>query len=169
MNRLTMAAVLAAVAVGTTGCMNATGASGQGMYGPGMYGAGTMMGAGMGPGGAGMMMGGPGMMMGGPGAMWGLERLDLSADQRTRIARIQDETHAQMQAFQQAMHAQDGPMAGVMGSTALDDAAARQAYATMSAVHKQMFDLHLQARRRILEVLTPAQREQLGRAWGPGR
>lgn len=143
--------------------------------------AGCMQGPGAGaaPGGAwgmgpGMMRGGgPGMMMGhgpggGPGAMWGLERLDLSADQRARIAQIQDEAWRQHEGWMTAMHAQDGPMARVMGGTSLDDAAAREAYRQMSALHQQMFEAHLQTRRRILEVLTPAQREQLGRAWdGP--
>lgn len=144
-------------------------------YGPGPgpgpgagYGAGpmgpAMMGYGPGP------MGGPGhgMMGGGPGAMWGLERLDLSAEQRARIAQIQDDARRQQLAWMEAMHAQDGPMGRVMGSTTLDDAEARQAYAQMSALHQQMFDAQLQTRRRILEVLTPAQREQLERSWrGP--
>ncbi len=146
---------------GPMGSMPMGGMGGMGGMGPGPGMGMGMMGAGpaWGPGGMGMMAG--------PGTLWGLERLDLSAEQRTRIAQIQDEARRQHQAMMQAMHAQGGPMAQVMGGTALDDEAARQAYARMADVHRQMFDAHLQTRRRILEVLTPAQREQLGRAWAP--
>lgn len=165
------AVVVAMALLGLAGCMGPQASAAGPGYGPGMMGQGTgMMGHGpgaMGGPGRGMMMGGPGMMMGG-GGMWGLERLDLSAEQRARIAQIQDEARRQQQAWMEAMHAQDGPMGRVMGSTSLDDAEARQAYAQMSALHQQMFDAHLQTRRRILEVLTPAQRAELERTWrGP--
>jgi Spy/CpxP family protein refolding chaperone len=128
---------------------------GHGMMGPGMMGYGPM---------------GPGMMMGAPGAMMGLERLDLSAEQRSRIAQIQDEAHEQHQVLMELMHAPDGPMTGMMGGDASDDAAARQAYETMSTLHKAMFEAHLETRRKILDLLTPVQREQLTRSWrrGPG-
>lgn len=177
--RSATAVVVAAALLALAGCMGPQGRAagpgdGPGMMGqgPGMmgYGPGAMGGPGRGMtmGGAGMMMGGPGMMMGG-GTMWGLERLDLSAEQRARIAQIQDEARRQQLAWMEAMHAQDGPMGRVMGSTSLDDAEARQAYAQMSALHQQMFDAHLQTRKRILEVLTPAQRAELERTWrGPG-
>jgi Spy/CpxP family protein refolding chaperone len=36
----------------------------------------------------------------------------------------------------------------------------------MAVAHRQVFELHLQARNRILEVLTPEQRERLGRPRG---
>ena len=125
--------------------------------GPAMMGSGPgggMMGGSYGPGGGyGMGMG----MMGSPGSMgWGLERLDLSADQRARIAAIHDELQQRHWASMQAMHAQGGPM-----SAWTDEAAQRQRFEQMSALHKQMLDAHLDARRRILEVLTPAQRQQL--------
>jgi Spy/CpxP family protein refolding chaperone len=103
--------------------------------------------------GMGMGMG----MMGSPGAMgWGLERLDLSADQRARIAATHDELQQRLWASMQAMHAESGPMPAWT-----DEAAQHQRFGQMSALHKQMFDAHLEARRRILEVLTPAQRQQL--------
>jgi len=116
---------------------------------------GGMMGGGTG---MGMMGGGHGMgMMGSPGAMgWGLERLDLSADQRARIASIHDELHQRHWASMQAMHAESGPMAAWA-----DESAQRQRFEQMGALHKQMFDAKLEAQRRILEVLTPAQRQQL--------
>jgi Spy/CpxP family protein refolding chaperone len=129
--------------------------SGHG-YGMREGGGPMMMGAGPGSGsgyGMGMGMG----MMGSQGAMgWGLERLDLSADQRTRIAAIHDELHQRHWAQMQAMHAGSGPMAAWA-----DEATQRQRFEQMSALHKQMFDAQLDARRRILEVLTPAQRQQL--------
>lgn len=124
--------------------------------GPGIMGGGPAM---MGSGPSGGMMGGSygmGMgMMGSPGTM-GLERHDLSADQRARIAAIHDELQQRHRASMQAMHAESGPM-----SAWTDEAAQRQRFGQMSAQHKQMFDAHLDARRRILEVLTPAQRQRL--------
>jgi Spy/CpxP family protein refolding chaperone len=124
--------------------------------GPGIMGGGPAM---MGSGPSGGMMGGSygmGMgMMGSPGTM-GLERLDLSADQRGRIAAIHDELQQRHRALMQAIHAESGPM-----SAWTDEAAQRQRFGQMSAQHKQMFDAHLEARRRILEVLTPAQRQRL--------
>ncbi len=126
-----------------------------------------MMGVGGGPAmmGNGMMGGGYGMgMMGSPGPMfWGLERLDLSADQRSRIAAIQDELHERHWTSMQAMHAESSSM----GAWA-DEGAQRQRFEQMSALHKQMFDAHLDTRRRILEVLTPAQRQQLTAGNKPG-
>jgi Spy/CpxP family protein refolding chaperone len=136
-------------------------------YGPGMrggHGAGMMGGPGMVGGGygAGMMGGhghghGPGMM-GGPGMMWGLQRLDLTAEQRDKIAKIQDELQRQHWSQMQATHVPGGPQRGL-----LDEQAERQSYEAMAAAHKQMFESSLEARRRMLEVLTPQQREQLGR------
>jgi Spy/CpxP family protein refolding chaperone len=147
------------------------GPGGWGM-GPGMMDGGP--GGGMGPG----MMGGawgmgPDMMGGGWGAGgpgghgWGLAGLDLSAEQRTRIGEIQADVARRRWELMSALHAQGGPMSGGRGDAA-DEGEARRAYEAMAAVHKQMFELHLEARRRVLELLTPAQREQLGRA-GPRR
>jgi len=48
----------------------------------------------------------------------------------------------------------------------LDDEALRKNYQAMSEVHKAMFEASLQTRKDILAVLTPEQREQLGRGWG---
>lgn len=125
--------------------------------GPGYWGMG-----GMGPG---MMGGGWGMghgMMGGPG--WGLGQLDLSAEQRRRIAEIQEDVGRRQWGLMSTMHAQGGPMHG----GAWDEAGERRAYEAMAALHKQMFELQVEARRRVMEVLTPAQREQLSRG-GRGR
>jgi len=136
------------------------------------YGMGPGMGPGYGPGcgagggwGMGMMGGGCGPgAMGHAGAMWGLERLDLTAEQRARIAQIQDEARQRHRELARAWHAEGGPRRGPF-----DDQAERRDYEAMAAHHKQMFEFHLQTRQRILEVLTPPQREQLGRAWQGAR
>lgn len=101
---------------------------------------------------------GPGMGMQGSFREIGsaLEQLDLSPDQRTRIAAIHDELHQRHWVSMQAMHDQGGPV-----SVWSDEAALRQRFERMSVLHQQMFDHQLEAQRRILEVLTPAQRAQL--------
>lgn len=150
------------------------GGSGPWAMGPGGPGAGWgPMGPGMmggGPGGWGM---GPGMMggawgAGGPGGPgWGLAGLDLSAEQRSRIGEIQAETARRHWELMSTLHVQGAPMWRGMAEPA-DAEQARRAYDAMAAVHKQMFELRLEAHRRLLEVLTPAQREQLRRG-PPGR
>jgi Spy/CpxP family protein refolding chaperone len=44
--------------------------------------------------------------------------------------------------------------------------AARKAYDASAALHKQMFENHLEAQKRIDSVLTPQQREQVQQGWG---
>lgn len=108
-------------------------AQGYGM-GPGMMG--DHMG-GMGPG----MMGGgmgPGMMGGGmgPGMMGGYGAGYAALD-------LSDEQRKQIDAIEEDTSRKQGELMGVM--------------------HKQMFELRLEARKRIDAVLTPEQRKQLGR------
>lgn len=138
------------------------------------------MGSGMmgGAGGYGM---GPGMMGGhgsngsgmGPDMMWGgyagdaYAGLDLSADQRKQIAKIQDEVNKSHWQLRNSMHQQGNHMYGGFGPAALDEAAARKAFDSMHATQKAMFELSLGARKRIDAVLTPAQREQMHREWRP--
>ncbi|MGD9835223.1 MAG: Spy/CpxP family protein refolding chaperone [Piscinibacter sp.] len=131
--------------------------SGWGM-GPGMMG-GPYGGWGMGPGMMGGPYGGSGMGPGMMGGMWGLGRLDLSAEQRSRIDAILAEERRKHWVLMRSM-----PEPG----ETLDDKGERSRYEAMAALHRQMFESHLEARRRILEVLTPAQREQLGPR-GPAR
>lgn len=131
---------------------------GAGM-GPGMMG-GYGPGAGMGPG----MMGGygmgPGMMMGGYGYI-----PDLTAEQRAKIGEIQKEFSQQHWALMGAMHSEGGPMSQAFASGEVDAKAAREAYESMAAAHKQMFESALQMRTRIDAVLTKEQREQARRNW----
>jgi Spy/CpxP family protein refolding chaperone len=134
------------------------------------YGPGGMMGNSPGM----MMGGGPGMMGGagmGPGMMWGnLDQayagLDLSADQRKKIADIQEQSSKSMWQLMGTLHEQGYRMGHMMGASPVDDADARKAYDAMAATHKAMFESQLDARKRIDAVLTPAQREQLRKYWG---
>jgi len=158
---------------------------GQG-YGPG-YGPGYGMGPGMmgGYGGYGMgpgMMGGyggygmgPGMMGGyggygmGPGMMGGYGGygygVDLSAEQRAKIADVQQEFGRKQWNLMEKMYEEGGPMYQGFGSGALDEKAARKAYQAMAEAQKEMFESQLQARKKIDAILTPEQREQMSRGW----
>ena len=145
---------------------------GMGGYGYGM--GPSMMGGGYGPG-PGMTGGGygpgPGMMGGGgygPGAgMMGgrggdaYAGLNLSAEQRKQIADIQETTSKAMWQLMGTMHEQGFAMNG-----AADDAAARKAYDAMAGTRQAMFELRLEARKKIDAVLTAEQRDQLRRNWG---
>jgi Spy/CpxP family protein refolding chaperone len=136
---------------------------------------------GMGPGGYGMGQGygmgsgyglGPGMMMGpgygNPGMGWGDEAyagLNLTPEQRRKIADIRQETSKAVWQLMGTMHEQGYHMYGMFGPGATDDDAARKAYESMAASQKAMFELQLEARRKIDAVLTDEQREQLRRYW----
>lgn len=125
----------------------------MGGYGPGY---------GMGPG----MMMAPGMMTA-PGMMWGYGGwgygVELSPEQRTKIADIQQDVAHRRWELMEKLHAEAGPMYEASGFGAFDEQAARKAYDAMADAHKQMFESWLDARKRIEAVLTPEQREQLRR------
>ena len=154
-------AASAAILLGTAtaACAQPYGGMGPGMmggYGPG-YGHGQ--GQGYGPG------YGPGYGMG-PGMMGGYGYgLDLSAEQRAKISEIQQEVAQKRWDLMGRLHQQGGPMAEAFGPGPIDEQSARKAYDAMADAHKQMFDLSLQARKRIEAVLTSEQREQLQRGW----
>ena len=95
------------------------------------------------------------------GLMFGLESLGLSAEQRSRIDEIRSEARQRGLEFLRAAQAPGEPSAAQ--PPPLDEPVDRGAYDAMAAAHRQVFELHLQARKRILEVLTPEQREHLGR------
>jgi Spy/CpxP family protein refolding chaperone len=168
---------------GHMGMMYGAGPGGYGMGpgmmwgGPGGYpmGPGAMWG---GPGGygrgPGMMGGGPGGYGMGPGPMGSYRGdayagLDLSADQRKKIAEIQAETSKTMWQEMQKMHELGYPAYGAPGQAPADEQAARKAYQAMADAQKAIFDQQLQARKQIDAVLTKEQREQLQRYWGGGR
>jgi len=128
-------------------------------YGPGPraggghgYGPGMMGGRGSG--------GGPGMM-GGYG--WGYESLSLTDAQRGRISAIAGELRqkqwALMGTMRELMWKSDGP-------AALSDADALKNFDAMTAVRREMLSTRLDARKRMEEVLTQEQREQLRKERG---
>lgn len=101
-----------------------------------------------------------GAMMGDYGAI-----PDLTDAQRAQIAQIHQDLHRKQWALMGQMHEQAWQMPGRAGSP-FDEQAARQAYDQRAALRKQMFENSLEARRRISSVLTPQQRDALGRRPG---
>jgi protein CpxP len=162
------------------------GMMGQG-YGPGMMGQGYgpgMMGQGMGPGMMGPGMMGPGCptgmmgygmmgsgvghgMMGsmmGRGMMYGIDpygALNLSAEQRGKIADIREGLWRKRWDLMGKMHEERYYMRRLMSGAAADDASARKAYQAVAEARKQMFEAMLAAHKQIDSVLTKEQREQL--------
>jgi Spy/CpxP family protein refolding chaperone len=131
-------------------------------YGPG-YGPG-MMGGGYGPG----MMGGygggygPGMMGGWGRGGYGVS--DLTADQRKRIDEARQDFWKKQWPLMQQMHATMWNADQDPGAP-FDEQAARRAYDSTAALHKQMFENMIEMRKRTDGVLTPKQREELRRDW----
>jgi Spy/CpxP family protein refolding chaperone len=176
-------ALVFAAAVLAVSAATAQPTGGYGRMGPGMMGGGYgMMGwGGPGPGGgcdfgdgAGWGHGGyygmgPGMMGGYGGWAGAYAGLDLTADQRQKIADIEQQTRQATWKLMGTMHEQAYQMGGMgmMGGPDVDEATARKAYQAMADTRKAMFELQLDARKRIDAVLTAKQREQLQRGWGP--
>ena len=124
----------------------------RGMMGGGMMGGGMM--------GGGMMGGG---MMGGHG-FGALESLGLNDDQKGKVRDIERDTQKKRHALMGSLlelrwQAEDNARAATV-----DDAAARKQYDAMAAVRKQMFEIGLDAQKRMEAVLTPEQRAQLRKA-----
>ena len=132
----------------------------MGGYGPG-YGRGYGPGYGMGPG----MMGGYGMgpgMMGGYGG-YGYGSVELTSEQRAKVAEIQDQFRKKQWALMQSMQQARWNQADAYRDGKLDEKAARQSFEAMSTLRQQMFENSLEARKSFDAVLTPKQRKQLGR------
>jgi Spy/CpxP family protein refolding chaperone len=134
---------------------------------------GRMYGSMQGPGGPGLMRGlgalnpmgamqeGTIGQLGMVGLMAPLDGLGLNAEQQSRIDEIRSEARQRGLEILRAAQAPGEPSAAQ--PPPLDEPVDRDAYDAMAAAHRQVFELHLQARKRILEVLTPEQREHLGR------
>ena len=164
-------AVAAGLLLAVSGCSHPYG---YGM-GPGMMGGDSAPGGyGMGPG---MMWGdgsGPAYRHGGygmnPGMMWGNgpggHGLDLTDEQRTKIAEIRNEFSHKQWALMEKMHAPGWRPGDIYRDGKFDEQAARKAYDTRADMRKQMFENSLEAHKRIDSVLTPQQREQLRRGRG---
>lgn len=136
----------------------------QGNFGPdyGM-GSGMMGGYGMGPG----MMGGQGSGYGmGPGMMDGYASradLNLTAEQRSKIAKIRNDVRRKHWDLMGKMQDEQAQMNEQYNSDQRDDAPLSKSYRDMSELRQQMFDLSLSARRQIDAVLTQEQRDKLKR------
>ena len=120
-------------------------------YGPGRGRGGYGPGYGMGPG----MMGGYG-----PGGYYGL---NLSKEQRTKIAGIQEEFANKQWALMDSMHELRW---SAYNEGKFDEQAARKSFDAMTALRKQMFENSLAMRKSIDGVLTKEQRDKLSRRWG---
>ncbi len=170
---------------GTMVGANASADSPQGGYGPGHdmgsgmggygMGPGLMGGYGMGPGmmgdydsgygmGAGMMDGqGRGYDMG-SGRMRGYGSradLHLTVEQRSKIAKIQNDVRRKHWDLMGKMHDEQAQMNEQYGSDQNDDAALSKSFHNMSDLRQQMFDLSLGARKQMDAVLTAEQRDKL--------
>jgi len=152
----------------------------QGAYGPG-YGMGPGMMGGYGPGygtGPGMMGGyGPGYgtgpgMMGGYGPDYGMSSgmmggylsrsdLNLTAEQRSKIAKIQNDVRRKHWELMGKMQDEQAQMNEQYYSDQRDDAALSKSYRKMSDLRHEMFDLSLSAQKQIDAVLTKQQRDKL--------
>jgi Spy/CpxP family protein refolding chaperone len=138
------------------GMMGGYGARGE--YGPGYHrGRGAMMGGGYGR--------GMGMMGLGVGALAGL---DLSDSQRKQVLAIEDEVRKANWATMGAMHDEMAKLrnTSLLGETR-DRAAITASNKRMFELRQQMLDRSLDAADKIEKILTPQQREQLKKNWGP--
>lgn len=146
--------------------MGGPGAGPRGVYGPwqGM-GGGMMGGCGDGPGmGFGGMMG-PGMMGGGMMGVAGpaLAALGLDEAQRNEVVKIGDELRKKRWAVAGQMQDEMARIRDAAWSGKRDRAAILAAHKRMSELGQQQLESSLDAADRIDKVLTPEQRQQLGR------
>ena len=134
---------------------------GRGSFGPGMMGRGY--GYGRGPG---MMGGGWGMGLGGGAA---LASLDLSDAQRKQVLAVTDQLRKSDWDLMGKMQEERAKQRDAfLDSERRDRAAITAANKRMFDLRQQMLDNSLDAAEKIEKVLTPQQREQLKKRWGPG-
>ncbi len=130
------------------------------MKGGGMMGGGHMMGGGM----MGGHMKGGGMMgghrMGGAGP---LEALGLSDEQQGKVREIQRDQQKQHHALMGSMMELRWQSEDNAKSATFDEVVARKQYDAVAALQKRMFETRIEAEKRIQDVLTKEQREQLRR------
>ncbi len=141
--------------------MGGYGMGGYGMGGYGMGGDGMMGGYGMGPG----MMDGQGRgfgmgsgMMGGYGAR---ADLHLTAEQRSKIAKIQDEVRRKHWDLMGKMQDEQSQINEQYNADPRDDAALSKSYRNMLELRQQMFESSLAAQKQMDTVLTAEQREKM--------
>jgi Spy/CpxP family protein refolding chaperone len=121
--------------------------------GPGMMGGGYGMGSGMMGGGYGM---GPGMMGGGYGM--GPQGLSgLSADQRTQIAKIQDETRKKNWELMGQVMDEQARLRDLYNAPKQDSAAITNANKKISELQRRMYESAAEAHKRMEAVLSKKQ------------
>jgi Spy/CpxP family protein refolding chaperone len=138
----------------------------QGGYGPG-YGMGPGMMGNYGQGYGHGMMGGFGPDYGmGSGTMGGYgarSDLNLNAEQRSKIAKVQNDVRRKHWEIMGKMQDEQALMNEQLESETRDDAALSKGYRKMSELRHQMFDLSLSAQKQINAVLTKEQRDKMKR------
>jgi Spy/CpxP family protein refolding chaperone len=145
------------VVLGLAGAASAALAQGPG-YGPG-YGYGPGMMGGYGPG----MMGGYGPGYG-PGG--GLAALNLSSEQRDKIASIQEENRKANWNAMGQMRAEQFKLRQMYNADKIDSNAVIEQQKKVDELRRQMVKSHVEARNQINAILTPEQRKQF-RQYGP--
>ncbi len=141
------------------------GGSGYGA-GPGMMGGygmghGMMGGYGMGHGMMGPM--GRGMM----GCYW-TKDIGLTEEQEDRINKIQDETRRAHWTVMGAMMDQRAKLRDLYSAPKQDTAAIDEANKTAGNLHQQMYEISVEAQKRMQAVLTKEQQEKLHKCWRRG-
>jgi Spy/CpxP family protein refolding chaperone len=117
--------------------------------------------------GAGQRPGGPGRGAGGPGIMAMVQHLDLTEAQRGQIRALAEEGRqggdpgAPIRAAEQKLHA------AVLADTP-DLQAIDSLKAALNAAHAEELDHRVEMMRKVAQVLTPAQRQQLLQMQPPG-
>jgi Spy/CpxP family protein refolding chaperone len=140
---------------------------GYGM-GPGMggYGMGPGMGGyGMGPG---MMGGGYGMGHGMMGGGWGMGPQglsDLTAEQRTQIAKIRDETRKKHWELMGKVMDEQARLQDLYDAPKRDSDAISNAHKKISELQRRMYEDAADAHKRMESVLTKEQQEKSWRFW----
>jgi Spy/CpxP family protein refolding chaperone len=146
------------VALGLAGAAAAAFAQGPGPgYGPG-YGPG-MGGYGYGPG----MMGGRGPGFG-PGG--GLIALDLSSEQREKIAVIQEENRRKNWDAMGQLRSEQFKLGQMYNADKVDSAAVSEQQKKVDELRRQLLKSRVDARNQVAAILTPEQRKHL-RQSGP--
>lgn len=147
---------------------------GVGMMGSGYgWGHGMMGGYGMGPG-----MGGYGMGFGmgggygmGPGMMgdgWGMgpkDLPDLSAEQRSKISSIQDETRKKHWELMGQVMEEQSKLRKLYDAPKRDSAAITDSHKKISELQRRMYESSADAHKRVEAILTKEQREKSWRFW----
>ena len=144
-------------------------------YGPGPgygYGHGMMGGRGLGDGdGRGMMGGyGPGPGHGGYGHGAGLAALNLTDEQREKVARIQEENRSKNWITMGQVRGEMFKLRQMYSGDKLDSNAISEQQRKVDELRRQMLKAHIETRNQVAAILTPEQRQQFrsfGPSWAP--